>query len=112
MYAIRSYYENIGTASANTLFNKHSGLLGISGISSDNRDLAKAATVDNNERAALALKMFQYHIKKYIGSYIAALGGLDILVFTGGIGENSDFQREAICSDMEYLGISIDAGIV
>ncbi len=102
--------ENIGTASANTLFNKHSGLLGISGISSDNRDLAKAATVDNNERAALALKMFQYHIKKYIGSYIAALGGLDILVFTGGIGENSDFQREAICSDMEYLGISIDAG--
>jgi acetate kinase len=100
--------ENIGTRSANTLFNKHSGLLGISGVSSDSREIEDAAYKDNNKRAILAIEMFNYRVKKYIGSYIAAMGGVDILVFTGGIGENSDRHREDILRDMEYLGLTID----
>ncbi|MFB6320258.1 acetate/propionate family kinase [Saccharicrinis sp. FJH54] len=100
--------ENIGTRSANTLFNKHSGLLGISGVSSDSREIEDAAYKNNNKRALLAIEMFNYRVKKYIGSYIAAMGGIDILVFTGGIGENSDQHREDILKDMEYLGLTID----
>ncbi|MFB6343536.1 acetate/propionate family kinase [Saccharicrinis sp. FJH2] len=100
--------ENIGTRSANTLFNKHSGLLGISGVSSDSREIEEAAYKNNNKRALLAIEMFNYRVKKYIGSYIAAMGGIDILVFTGGIGENSDQHREDILKDMEYLGLTID----
>lgn len=99
--------EEIGTRSANTLFNKHAGMLGISGVSSDMREI-ELAKANGNERAALALDMYNYRVKKYIGSYIAALGGLDILVLTGGIGENASTTREAICSDLEFLGISLD----
>ena len=99
--------ENIGTASASVLFNKYSGLLGVSGISSDMRDLEKAVE-EGNERAKIALEIYCYRVKKYIGSYIAALGGLDILIFTGGVGENADNIRKEICSDLEYLGIEID----
>jgi acetate kinase len=99
--------EEIGTRSANTLFNKHAGMLGISGISSDMREI-EMAKANGNERAALAMEMYNYRVKKYIGSYIAALGGLDILVLTGGIGENASNTRAEICADLEFMGISID----
>jgi acetate kinase len=99
--------EKIGTKSASTLFNKHSGLLGITGISSDSREIRNAAE-KGDERAILALKMFDYRIKKYIGSYAAAMGGLDLLIFTGGIGENSDITRYGVCEDLEFLGIELD----
>ena len=87
--------------------NKECGVAGISGVSSDFRDLTKAAD-EGNERAKLALDVFSYDVKKYIGSYVAAMGGIDCLVFTAGIGENTCQVREAICSDMEYFGIKLD----
>jgi acetate kinase len=99
--------EEIDFSSLNTLINKHSGLLGISGISSDMREIESAAA-NGNERATLSLKMFDYRIKKYIGAYAAAMGGVDILVFTGGIGENGWETRENICTDLEFLGIEFD----
>lgn len=100
--------EKIGTKSASTLFNKHSGLLGITGISSDLREIRAAAFDKGDERCLLAIKMFDYRIKKYIGAYAAAMGGLDVLVFTGGIGENSAPTRAGVCEDLEFLGIEID----
>ena len=102
--------EKIGTKSASTLFNKHSGLLGISGISSDSREI-RAAAEKGDERCLLAIKMFDYRIKKYIGSYAAAMGGLDVVVFTGGIGENSDVTRAGICDELEFMGIELDPDI-
>ncbi len=99
--------EEIGIKSASTLFNKHAGMLGISGVSSDMREI-EAARNEGNERAELALEMYNYRVKKYIGSYIAAMGGLDILIFTGGIGENSDYTREGVCEELDFLGISLD----
>lgn len=99
--------EEIGTRSANTLFNKHAGMLGISGISSDMREI-EMAKANGHERATLALDMYNYRVKKYIGSYIAAMGGLDILILTGGIGENAHTTREGVCSDLDFLGISLD----
>ncbi len=99
--------ENIGTQAISTLVNKHSGLLGVSGISSDMREL-RAAIANGNERAQLALDIFIYRIKKYIGSYAAALGGVDILMFTGGIGENVGLVREQVCKDLDFMGIKID----
>lgn len=86
---------------------KRGGLLGISGISGDMRDLLEAAS-QGDEKAILAVDAFCYGIKKYIGSYVAVMNGLDVLVFTGGIGENSPPIRKKICEDMEYLGIEID----
>jgi acetate kinase len=102
--------EKIGTKSASILFNKHSGLLGISGISSDSREIREAAN-QGNERCLLAIKMFDYRVKKYIGAYAAAMGGIDLLIFTGGIGENSDTTRTGICEGLEFLGIDLDEGI-
>ena len=99
--------EEIGLRSANTLFNKHAGILGVSGVSSDMREV-EHAKASGNERAALALDMYNYRVKKYIGSYVAAMNGLDILILTGGIGENADTTREGVCSDLDYLGISLD----
>lgn len=99
--------ENIGTQAITTLVNKHSGLLGISGVSSDMREV-RAAMDTGNERAQLSFDMFTYRIKKYVGSYAAALGGVDILMFTGGIGENHSITREMVCKDMEYMGIKLD----
>ena len=89
------------------ILNKQSGLAGVSGVSSDKRDL-EAAADSGNERAILASDMLNYQIKKTIGAYAAAMGGLDCLVFTGGIGENDDFLRSEVCKNMEFLGISID----
>ena len=99
--------EEIGIKSANTLFNKHAGMLGISGVSSDMREI-EMASESGNERATLALEMYNYRVKKYIGSYTAAMGGLDILIMTGGIGENADTTREGICGDLDFMGISLD----
>ena len=100
--------ENIGTESASALFNKHSGMLGITNISSDARDIEDAALKDNNELAKLAMNMYDYRVKKYIGSYTAAMNGCDILVFTGGIGENADLTRKGICNELDWLGFDID----
>ncbi len=91
----------------NILINKFSGLLGISGVSSDMRDLENAAA-EGNKRAQLALDMFAYRVKKYIGSYAAALEGVDIIVFTGGIGENDPETRKKILSNLEFMGIKTD----
>jgi acetate kinase len=99
--------EEIDFSSLNTLLNKHSGVLGISGISSDMREVESAA-MEGDERASLSLKMYDYRVKKYIGAYAAAMGGLDLLIFTGGIGENAVETREAICKDLEFLGIDFD----
>jgi acetate kinase len=99
--------EEIDLNSANTLFNKHSGMLGVTGISSDMREIELAAE-KGNERAILGLEMYDYKVKKYIGSYAAALEGLDIVIFTGGIGENSDIDRTAICKGLGFLGFEID----
>ncbi len=90
-----------------TYLNKKSGVAGISGVSSDFRDLT-AARDSGNERAALALNMFSYACKKYVGAYAAAMNGVDCIVFTAGVGENTACVRSAICKDMEYLGLSID----
>lgn len=87
--------------------NKKSGVLGITGISSDMRDVENAAN-EGNERAKLALKMYSYRIKKYIGAYAAAMGGVDAIVWTAGVGENQVSMREASCEGLEFLGIKID----
>jgi acetate kinase len=102
--------EMIGSSSVSTLFNKHSGLLGVSGVSSDMRDITKAIE-NGNERARLALQIFQYKIKKYIGSYIAALEGVDVIVFTGGIGENHANTRYEVTKGFEFMGIEMDVEI-
>ena len=99
--------ENLTPAQLSDLFNKKSGLLGISGISSDDRDICKAED-EGNERAHLAHEMLVYQIQKFIGSYVAALNGVDAIVFTAGLGENQDTLRERICTNMEYLGIKFD----
>ncbi len=99
--------ENLGVETASTLFNKHSGMLGLSGISSDFRDINKAAT-NGDELSQLAIKMFCYRVKKYIGAYTAAMNGCDILIFTGGVGENSDFTRKGICEELNWLGFEMD----
>ena len=99
--------EEIGIKSSSTLFNKHAGMLGITGISSDMREI-EMAQENGNERAALALDIYDYKVKKYIGSYIAAMGGLDILIMTGGIGENADTTRKGVLSGLDFLGISLD----
>lgn len=99
--------EHLGTQGVSTLINKFSGVLGISGISSDMREIEDAVN-RGEERAILAMKMYNYRIKKYIGSYAAVLGGVDILVFTGGVGENMVSMRKAVCENMEYMGIELD----
>ncbi|MBZ0258202.1 acetate/propionate family kinase, partial [bacterium] len=99
--------EELTLGEANNLMNKHSGLAGVSGVSSDMREIEKAA-FDGNERAQIALDMFSYRIKKYIGAYAAAMGGVEHVIFTGGIGENSELVRSDVCSDMQFMGLEID----
>lgn len=99
--------EELGLKSANTLFNKHSGMLGLSGVSSDMREIEDAKD-SGNERAKMALDIYNYHVRKYIGSYIAGMNGLDVLIFTGGIGENADTTRAGVASELDYLGIKLD----
>ncbi|WP_243347783.1 acetate/propionate family kinase [Parabacteroides sp. FAFU027] len=100
--------ESIGAQGISNMLNKQSGMMGISGISSDMREVASAAD-EGNYRAKLALDMYEYRIKKYIGSFAAALGGADIIIFTGGVGENKVSSRLNVCSNMEYMGIKMDA---
>ena len=99
--------EHLTTTEFNTLVNKKSGLLGVSGVSSDARDI-DAAIRAGNERADLARKMFIYRVKKYIGAYAAAMNGVDIIVFTGGIGENDAYIRGEIAKGFTYLGAELD----
>ena len=89
------------------ILNKKSGVLGISGVSSDFRDLDDAAA-KGNERAQLALDKFIYEVRKFIGAYASAMGGVDAIVFTAGIGENSMELREQICQGLEYMGVKMD----
>jgi acetate kinase len=99
--------EELSLHEGNTLLNKHSGLAGISGISSDMREVVIAAQ-SGNSNAKLAIDVFCYRLRKYIGSYLAVLGGLDALIFTAGIGENSAIVRSESCNGLEFLGIKID----
>ncbi len=99
--------EGLSLNEAGTLLNKHSGLIGISGESSDMREIQNAVK-EGNKRAKYAFDIFCYRIKKYVGAYAAAMGGLDALVFTGGIGENSAEVRADVCSGLNFLGIELD----
>lgn len=99
--------EHMGTNGISTLLNKFSGVLGISGISSDMREI-EAGIKNGNKRAQLAMNTYNYRIKKYVGSYAAVLGGVDILVFTGGVGENQAITRSDVCKNMEFMGIELD----
>jgi acetate kinase len=99
--------EGLSLNEAATMLNKHSGLIGISGESSDMREIL-AAMKDQHQRAKHAFDIFCYRIKKYVGAYASAMGGVDALVFTGGIGENSFEVREEVCRDMEFMGIQLD----
>ena len=99
--------EGLTTAEFNNLVNKKSGLLGVSGVSSDARDI-DAAIKAGNHRANLAREMFLYRVKKYVGAYAAAMNGVDILVFTGGIGENDAFIRGEIVKGLSFLGVTLD----
>ncbi len=100
--------EHLDAAGVSNLLNKKSGVMGVSGVSSDMREL-EAAAQTGNPRALLAEKMYFYRIRKYIGAYAAALGGVDIVVFTGGVGENQASCRAAACEGLEFMGIRLDA---
>ncbi|WP_444309387.1 acetate/propionate family kinase [Megasphaera sp.] len=99
--------HNLTTKEMDTLMNKKSGVLGISGVSSDFRDLGQAAA-EGNERAQLALDMFHYQVRKEIGAFAAAMGGVDVITFTAGVGENGIEDRAAIAEGLEYLGAKLD----
>ncbi len=101
--------EGLSLAEAGTLLNKHSGLQGISGVSSDMREII-AEMKNGDKKATMAFDVFTYRVKKYIGAYAAAMGGVDAVVFTGGIGENSPEVRKASCEDLEFMGITVDDG--
>lgn len=106
LYLIRAARMTAGEV--DDLLNNESGLRGLSGLSSDMRDLEQAA-LEKNERAELALEIFAYRARKYIGAFAAALGGVDAIAFTGGIGERSDSMRSRICRNLEFLGLRVDA---
>jgi len=99
--------EKLDLNGVDKLLNKQSGVLGVSGVSSDFRDIEEAAA-KGNERAKLALDIFAYRVRKYIGAYAAAMGGIDAIVFTAGLGENSPEMRALICEGLEFLGVEID----
>lgn len=99
--------HNLSTKEMDTLMNKKSGVLGISGVSSDFRDLGQAAA-EGNERARLALDMFHYQVRKEIGAFAAAMGGVDVITFTAGVGENGIEDRAAIAEGLEYIGAKLD----
>ena len=106
LYLLRE--QNMTAAQLDDMLNKQSGLQGVSGLSADMRDLEKAAA-GGNAQAELALALFAYRVRKYIGAYAAALGGLDAVAFTGGIGERSASVRGRICAGLEFLGLHLDA---
>ena len=104
-YLMNKYNMNI--TEMLTILNKKSGVQGVSGVSSDFRDLENAFA-DGNERAGLAVDLFNYGVKKLIGAYAAAMGGVDAIIFTAGVGENSASQRMAIASGLEFMGVKMD----
>lgn len=99
--------ENLDSAGVSSLVNKKSGILGISGVSSDMREIDAAAD-SGNDRAILGKEMYFYRIKKYIGAYAAALGGVDAIIFTGGVGENSPECRAIACDGLQFIGVELD----
>jgi acetate kinase len=99
--------EEISIPYTSTLINKHSGILGLSGVSSDMRDVETAAN-EGNHRAQVSLDIYHYRIKKYLGSYAAAMGGVDVVIFTGGVGENGWETRQAVSSGLEFMGLEFD----
>ena len=105
-YLMNKYDMNIDTML--DILNKKSGVQGVSGVSSDFRDLENAHK-EGNERAGLAVDMFNYGVKKLIGAYAAAMGGVDAIIFTAGVGENSASQRLDIASGLEFMGVKMDA---
>ncbi|GBF12172.1 MAG: acetate/propionate family kinase [Tepidibacillus sp.] len=98
--------EDLTLNEVNSMLNKHSGLIGVSGIGSDMRDIEE--NMEKNEYAKLAFDMYEYRIRKYIGAYAAAMDGIDVLIFTAGVGENSNLLRKAITDHLSYLGVKID----
>lgn len=102
--------EGMSYAELNSMMNKRSGVMGMTGLSSDMRDI-DAAYDSGNERAILARDMYYTRIKKFVGEYAAEMGGVDLLIFTGGVGENSFEMRSWVCSDMEFMGIKIDESV-
>jgi acetate kinase len=101
--------EGLSLREVESLLNKQSGLLGISGLTDDMRELLAEAHEHDDRRARLAIEIFCYRARKYIGSYLAAMNGAEAIVFTGGIGENSPEIRALICSDLNWLGVELDA---
>ena len=99
--------EGLDATGISNLLNKKSGVLGVSGVSSDMREL-DAASQAGNPRAQLAEKMYYYRIKKYVGAYAAAMGGVDVILFTGGVGENQSQCREAVCDGLQFIGVELD----
>ncbi len=100
--------ENLTSSKLDSLLNKESGLLGLSGISNDVRDIEEAAQA-GDERAIIALNSFIYRIQKYIGAYIVAMGGIDAIIFTAGVGENQSYSRKLICDGLAFLGVDLDS---
>ena len=100
--------EGLSSQEVETLLNKQSGLLGISGLTNDMRELLAEASENNDRRARLAIEIFCYRARKYIGAFLAAVGGADAIVFTGGIGENSAAVRAKICAGLEWMGVKLD----
>lgn len=101
--------EGLTVHEADSLLNKQAGLLGISGLTNDMRELLAEASESNDRRARLAIEIFCYRIRKYIGAYLAAMNGTDAIIFTGGIGENSAEIRALICNELSWLGIEINS---
>ncbi|MBO5711077.1 MAG: acetate kinase [Rikenellaceae bacterium] len=99
--------ENLSTAQINNLINKQSGMQGITDVSSDMRDI-EAAAAEGNERALLGLDMYRTRIQRFVGGYAAIMGGVDLIVFTGGVGENDPATREQVCSGLEFMGVEFD----
>lgn len=99
--------EGLSLEEMTNVLNKKSGMLGISGVSSDGRDLDAAAAA-GNKRAQLALDAFNYRVIKYIGAYAAAMNGVDAIAFTAGIGENNIQMREEVCASLEFMGVKLD----
>jgi len=99
--------EDLTLSEVNSMLNKHSGMLAISGTSSDMREITEAMQ-EGDKNSKLAFEMYIYRLKKYIGAYAAAMNGIDVLVFTAGIGENSSIVREAVCNGISFLGIELD----
>lgn len=101
--------EGLTAQEVETLLNKQSGLLGISGLTNDMRELLAEASENNDRRARLAIEIFCYRARKYVGAFLAAVGGADAIIFTGGIGENSAEVRTKICAGLEWMGVKLDA---